>query len=280
MKRALIALNVAIVVVTIMAMPSCKNQKDTEADVLYQQIVSAYENEAYETALMLIDSLHRTYVTRVDVRRCADTIAWRIDLLNTKEQIPIVDSLLEQRCQEAEVMAKNFKYEKNEQYQDLGDYEHQRLLTANNLGRTYLHARTNEHGEFSITAQHVGKAINMRSITVTVDDVPVSSEQLGEESYNAFAPDGSSTRENLLLNANAAGDIPQFVADNYTGKNKVNVTLHGDSDFSFVMTSNDVAAFVETYRLSLLLKEIHQLQMQKETNAKKLVLLQEHLQEL
>lgn len=259
---------------------SCGSKKDTEADALYQHAVEAYNNQDYATAQQLIDSLHRTYVTRVDLRRSADTIAWRMDLLNIKQQSPVNDSLLEVRCAEAEVLAKSFKYEKDEQYQDLGVYEHNRLVTANNTSRSFLHASTDEHGKFSLMAQYVGKALNFRSVVVEFDKARLETETVDESSCNVFSRDGGANCETVLFDAEAMNNIPAVIADNCTKDTKVKVIYNGDTEYSYTMNSADLQAFIDTYRLSLLLKEIHELQVRKDNNAKRLVLLQERLQEL
>lgn len=265
--------------VVLLLLSSCAAKKDTEADVLYQHAVEAYNSQDYATAQQLIDSLHRTYVTRVDLRRSADTIAWRMDLLNIKQQSPVNDSLLEVRCAEAETMAKNFKYEKDEQYQDLGIYEHTRLATTNNTSRSYLHASTDEHGKFSLMAQYVGKPINFRAVVVEFDKARLETETVDESSCNVFTRDGVNC-EMVLFDQETAGKLPAVLADNYENNTKVTVIYHGDTDYSYTLSNGDVIAFIETYRFSLLLKEIHMLQTQKENNAKRLVLLQERLQEL
>lgn len=259
---------------------ACGSKKDTQADALFQQAVEAYNAQDYATAQELIDSLHRTYVTRVDLRRSADTIAWRMDLLNIKQQSPVNDSLLEVRCAEAEAMAKNFKYEKDEQYQDLGIYEHTRLATTNNTSRSYLHASTDEHGKFSLLAQYVGKPINFRAVVVEFDKARLETETVDESSCNVFSRDGGSNCETVLFDAEMMNNLPAVVADNCTKETKVTVVYKGDTDFSYTMSSADFQAFIETYRLSQLLKEIHELQVRKDNNAKRLVLLQERLQEL
>lgn len=259
---------------------ACGSKKDTQADALFQQAVEAYNAQDYATAQELIDSLHRTYVTRVDLRRSADTIAWRMDLLNIKQQSPVNDSLLEARCAEAEVMAKNFKYEKDEQYQDLGVYEHSRLATANNTSRSYLHVSTDEHGKFSLMAQYVGKPINFRAVVVEFDKARLETETVDESSCNVFSRDGGANCETVLFDAEMMNNLPAVIADNCTKETKVTVVYKGDTDYSYTMSSADLQAFIETYRLSQLLKEIHELQVRKDNNAKRLVLLQERLQEL
>ncbi len=279
MKQTLSFSKLALGLLLLLSVSSCGSKKDTEADMLFQSAVEAYNNQDYAKAQALIDSLHHTYVTRVDLRRSADTIAWRMDLLNIKEQMPVTDSLLEVRCAEAEAMAKNFKYEKDEQYQDLGDYEHVRLATANNTSRNYLHAKTDEHGKFSFVAQYVGKLLNLRRVSVVFDKAQLETETVEESSCNVFTRDGVNC-EMVLFDQETAGKLPAALADNYENNTKVTVIYHGDTDYSYTLSNGDVIAFIETYRFSLLLKEIHMLQTQKENNAKRLVLLQERLQEL
>ncbi len=250
--------NVCISIVAILLF-ACGTKTD-KADVFYQQAMSFYQQKSFDEAKKCLDSIHTHFPTMVDKRRQADTLLWRINAEQIAKELPKIDSAIEQSLQQAEAMAKNYKFHKNEKYQSFGDYEHTLMQSTNNTNRTYLKPITNENGKFIIISNLVGKNINHRQIIATSKGDSFSSPKAKESdcySYN----DLGIRHEMVSFSDSTIIGLVEFLRSNID--NQVHISLEGDKKYSYKLSPRDIRIIVDSYDFSKVLSEIYTLQIKK-----------------
>lgn len=253
---------------------SCQPSEEKCAETLLLTAQQQFVGGNLNAARLTIDSLHSTYPKQVAIRRRADTLVWRIDLKEITRTQPYLDSMIAESSKKNEQLLKNFKFYKDERYQDVGSYEHQLMQAANNTGRSYLKPITDEQGNFSFMAQYVGGKINFTSLTVTIDGLSSDTGEADEDCRNSYDNQGVH-RETALFTEEIVGDVARFIANNVG--HKITVTFNGSSARSVVMTARDVEIFAQTYDLSVALSDAYHLQRQLQNNMKRLEILNQRL---
>ncbi len=170
--------------------------------------------------------------------------------------LPVADSLL-----------KEFRYEKNEQYEDYGHYTHKLLCTTANTQRNYIQTSVRDNGAIDMRCFYYGgKALGFESVTLSMDSL--QDHFLG--SAHAFESGG--WHEMLTLSSEDALRLLHFI-DSYTPAVAVAQQGNGTtppiricyegtkSRTVWYLTRNDAQAMMSTYRLGITMQDICQLEM-------------------
>jgi hypothetical protein len=244
---------------------SCDKSDEQKADEMLQRARALYVTNNVVAAKACIDSLHAVYPQQVKYRRQADTLLWAITVKDITAEIPIVDSALQHLMQQAEILAKNHKFIKNEKYQLIGDYEHTTMSNALNTGRTYIKPITDEEGNFRLISSLTGKSIKHKSIEVSNGVETSETEVINDTEFNHYNDYGV----NYELANFSEHKSKNFILFLQRNKDKpLKITLKGTKKFSYNLTKNNLKAILETFELSNILKEIHKNQ-QKKVNMEK-----------
>ena len=240
------------------ACASCAHQPTDEerAQAFVDEARTLYEAGNLEAAKMPLDSVHQNFPKLISYRRQADTLAWKIELSEIARNLVYVDSLLPQKNAEAEAQAKPFIFEKNEKFQQYGNYTYRLLRTEWNLGRNYVKPYTDETGQMFVTAHYCGKPINYDRIRLSVGDIYAESKAATESDRNTFTDLGT-THETVLFRSELLGDLPEFWTSHQT--DKVKVTFVGTKTYAYTLTADELKAFVATYQLATTLSDITKL---------------------
>lgn len=198
-------------------------------------------------ALRLTDSIDVLFPMEVAVRRCADTIEWRIELNQIETLLPEIEDSLATVQDTLPKLTKNFRFKKDEKYQDVGTFEHKILQTENNVNRCYIKPATDEHGILMLTSNFIGKKSQHNHLTVIIDDVLIETPIADESSIIRFNDD-EDFREIIVWKGEDI--IPIFAFIKANRDKKIKVTLSGDSKYVFYITGNEKDAFCQTYDLA------------------------------
>ena len=240
---------------------SCAEKDSKKAEKLFLEIEQFYSENNFERAKNLIDTLHAKFPRQVEFRRKTDTLSWKMTITEIENELPKIDTLLKNLCAEAEIIAKNFKFIKDEKYQIVGDYEHISMNTAANTGRNYLKPITDEKGNFRFISTLVGQKNNHRALRLSVGDISVETQKTPESNFNSYNDFGINY-ETALFTTETAKDFIQFLMENVD--NQIKITLLGEKDFSYNLSKKDAKTFCETFNFSLFLKNISENQTKKE----------------
>ena len=252
----------------------CKESEEEQAKSLLNQAERSYASGNLQEAQLLLDSLHESYPKLVSYRRSADTISWRIAVIESSRNCVYLDSMLVLKRQELQPMLKGFGLEKDEKYQDVGNYVPAQLRTERNAERCYLKPYTTEHGDFYLMSYYVGKVINFNRMKIAVDDMfaeTATAETADIHSYN----DMGVYHETVMFNPTVLGSVPQFMYDH--SDKRMKVTLIGSTTYFYYLNELERKLVSETYALSVVLKDIYTLEDQLNKNKAKYLLNEKRL---
>lgn len=191
-------------------------------------------------------------------RRAARRAQDSVELIQHERTIRYTDSLLQVLLPQIDPLLKDFRYEKNEQYEDHGHYVHRLLTTTSNDRRCFLQAYVSDNRETTIRSYYYGlRPIHHKSIVLSADSV----EHRFEGSNHTFEAEGY--HETLSLSGNDALDVLRFLSG--FAESRIRVQLFGDSDkpaATYYISSRDLSALLSTFQLGIMMSDIHQLELQ------------------
>src|SRR5574344_1113587 len=237
---------------------------------LLGQAQAYFDKKEVNAAKLMIDSLHATYPKIVNVRRQADTLSWQIEQFEIQRNLPYVDSMLVVRMNEFEEQKPAFRFEKNDKYQDVGNFFVKSLQTENNIDRNYVRPYTDENGKFYVMSYFQGRKLRHNMLKASIGDLYAETGIVEVSDIHEYN-DGGVCRETVLFTDEKLGTFPQFIAEN--APEKIKITLIGDRENSYFMALDDKESFLKTFRLSSVLKELQELRFQQ----KKMLFRQEQI---
>lgn len=239
---------------------SCDSRKKQEQDAerRLKHIEQLLSSNSLNAAKIELDSIHALYPKLIAQRRIAaalqDTIARRENARNMaycKQLLPI-------RLHEVDSIQKAFHFEKNEKYQDVGNYVFKSLVTEANTNRCYLKAFVDEQANLFLVSNYTGPKMMHSSVEVASQGVFAHTDTLDVSGadFHAFDDEGSHWETLTFKNENDRG-VLSFVAQHFDSPLKV--TLYGKRTYSYELTRQDKVALTATYRLWLTMKDAKQL---------------------
>ncbi len=251
-------------VVLFISLSSCVSGQSDEAkaEERLQKIEQLIDEYAYNSAKSEIDSIHLLYPRMVDKRRTAQTYMDTIVRRESTRSIAYCDSMLQIKQEKAKAMEVNFKFEKDEKYQNIGSYVHRSLRTELNAGRNFLKIYIDELANIYMTSYYSGAKLNQTQLTASFGNsfaetaiIPTSN------SSNYSFTDNGQRWEMLTFKNEETLPVIEFV-NQYADK-QVKITLKGDKNYSYILSPQDKKAIAESYNfwiekkdISLLEKEI------------------------
>ncbi|MCQ2343683.1 MAG: hypothetical protein MJ002_02025 [Paludibacteraceae bacterium] len=265
-------LNILISLLLAFILSSCAGSGKTVTAEGLLDNARRLEKKDPQAALLTLDSIHESFPRDIKSRRQADTIEWRIELIQAITSLPHVDSMLRVDSAKLEKIKVNFNYSPASEYQDIGIWEHRVFRTENNTSRNYLKPTVNDNGDIVLISFYVGREAVHTTLTISID---------GMERHTGVADDVSSFNDGgvfhefLSFNDDLETGITAYITD--TDGEKVTVMLRGENDYSYDMNSRDREAFGETMKLAVLLHEIHEFATQQTKFSRQIELLNQRL---
>jgi hypothetical protein len=235
---------------------SCVENDRNKAEKLFAEATKCYDANNLEAAKSLLDSVHTKFPRQVEFRRKADTLLWKITVVEIEKELPLIDAELKTLCIDAEKTAENFSFIKDEKYRTLGDYEHKAMNTAANTGRNYLKPITDEKGNFRFISTLVGHNINHRALRAECETLISETQSAAASDCNSYNDFGVNY-ETALFTVETAKDFILFIADKaYASDCNLKITLLGNKNFSYILRKKDAKIFADTFTFSVILKNI------------------------
>lgn len=229
----------------------CKDKSVQLASDCYETALQAYESGDYVLALSLIDSIRVKYPTVIDVRRSALALQQKIDVAEQTRSIAFEDSLLAQARKTLESVLPKYKFEKDEEYQDMGNYVIPSQNAENNLSRSYIRAQVNEKGRLVLISTYAGKQfIHHKSIKIGDGNV-FQESGLSDDCYEY--KDLGVCYEKCNIHMNEDPDIVSFIAMNSDNDKLVLTFVGAERNVQVPITSADRKSIASLYELSQLL---------------------------
>lgn len=269
MKKAFVFF---VVVMALLA--SCKKDDTTRAKEYLKKAEQLLAKGDYNAAKLNLDSIHRLFPRLIPVRQAADTVMYRVELAESKRNLVYADSLLPFRKHLADSLLTFFRYEKDARYEDVGRYIY-KTQSGTEIPRTGIRAYVTELGELTLVSAYSGAPLGFTKTKVSLNDIFAETIAGSGDSRNSFSNLGSSW-ESVSYTDPEINGVDAFVANNRTAK--LTVTLEGGKRaYSYVLTSGDKEAMIQSCYLAEILRNVERLKKNKLRSRQKITIVCQHL---
>ena len=257
MKKAVCCL---MTIISITLFVACSESIEEKAQRSLQSARAAYETGDFQSAKIELDSLKILYPKAFNARREAMKLMREVELAEQQRSVACFDSMLvAKRAELEEVIKSDYIFEKDEKYQDIGNFMIASQAPMKNLMNSYLRGQVDENGVLTITSIYRGKAISHNKVKVSVGD---SFAESANPISNYTSKHLGVTTERVDFRFGKDEGIIGFIVLN-AGKS-IKVELVGKSSYTYSMRKEDVQAITKLYDLSMLLSSIRELEAAKQ----------------
>lgn len=217
---------------------------------------AAYEAGDFQGAKIELDSLKILYPKAFNARREAMKLMREVELAEQQRSVACFDSMLVGKRAELEKMiTSDFVFEKDEKYQEIGNFMVASQAPMKNLTNSYLRGQVDENGVLTITSIYRGRSVSHNKVKVSVGD---SFAESANPISNYTSKHLGVTTERVDFRFGKDEGIIGFIVLN-ADKN-IKVELSGKSSYTYNMRKDDVQAIAKLYDLSMLLRSIRELE--------------------
>lgn len=240
---------------------ACAPSDTEQAQVLVQQAQTLVDNGQWRQARIVLDSVHTVYPKEVAQRRLAKALGDSITYLEAQSTLAYADSMLPPLLEQSDKLLKQFKYEKDEQYEDKGRYVHRLLNTSSNTARNFLQAYVRDDRQTIVKSYYYGShQVNQQQVTLSAQ---------GEElrfsgSNHAFEVEG--WHEIMTLEDENALQLLNFISAHHSDRVRVHgAGLKPTHTWVYYLNDKEKEALSATYQLGFLMKDILRLEQMANT---------------
>ena len=254
---------------------SCSNVEKKAGEKL-QAAREAFERGDYSEAKIQIDSIKILYPKAFETRREGIGLMQQVELKEQEKTLVYLDSMLQEKQKEVDTIKKNYTFEKDAEYQKIGNYLHPSQGIEKNLHRSYLRFQVDETGVMSMTSIYCGPHnIHHLAVKVTAPDGSFAAPPASKDSY-----DTTDLGEKIEKADYKLGEDGNVIAFLNLNKDK-NIRVHylGERSYATVMTPNDRKAVAAVYELAQLLSSITEIKKNMEEANLKIEFVKRKMQE-
>lgn len=247
---------IVLLAVPLLLLSSCGKSKEEKAEDRLAAAKLALEQENFNAAKLQIDSIKILYPNEFKIRKNAQDFLCVVVLKEQQRNLRYLTSMLQTKQQEFETIKSQYKFEKNLEYQDIGNYFWPSQTVERNLHRSFLRFQVNEHGIMTMTSIYCGshhihhKAVKVETSDGCYAETPTSkdiyeSDDMGEKNEKADFPYGQD------------GGVINFI---YLNRQKnIHVEYLGEQRYSLAMSPSDIQALKNIYSLTKVLSAIQKI---------------------
>lgn len=246
---------------------SCGPSEDEKASKYLTAAEISFKHEDFNKAKLQLDSIKLLYPKAFQTRKAGNRLMLSIEQTEQVRSLANLDSLELVKTKELEQIKKNYFLDKNEEYQEIGNYIIPQQRIESNFNKTYLRFQVDELGKMSITSIYASsRALGLRSIKVSTPDGLFAETP---KSTDVFASTnlGITTEKADFKNGNDGGVI-SFILNNI--EKRITVTFVGDRNYNYTMSRIEKKATTEISKLAMILHAITELQQTKQEASRKL----------
>ena len=200
----------------------------------------------------------------------------QVELKEQEKTLAYLDSLLQKKQGELDAMKSRFVFEKDAEYQNIGNYLHPSQVIEKNLHRSFLRFLVDETGQMTMTSIYCGASnIHHISVKVVAPDGSFAETPASKDSYET-----SDLGEKIEKSDYKLGEDGNAIGCIYLNKDKnIKVNYQGERSYSTTMTPADRQAAASVYELSQLLSSITQIKKEMEEANLKIEFVKRKIQE-
>ena len=231
---------------------SCEDVAKKAGEKL-QAAREAFELGNYNEAKILIDSIKVLYPKAFETRRAGIGLMQEVELKEQEKSLVYLDSMLQAKQKEFDAIKGKYTFEKDAEYQNIGNYLHPSQVIEKNLHRSFLRFQVDENGVMSMTSIYCGAHnIHHVAVKVTAPDGSFTETPAAKDSYETT--DLGEKIEKADFKLGEDGNVMGFL---YLNKDKnIKVNYRGERPYSISMTAADRQALVSVYELAQLLSSM------------------------
>lgn len=231
---------------------SCKDVEKKAGEKL-QAAREAFELGNYNEAKILIDSIKMLYPKAFETRRAGIGLMQEVELKEQEKSLVYLDSMLQAKQKDFDAIKGKYTFEKDAEYQNIGNYLHPSQVIEKNLHRSFLRFQVDENGVMSMTSIYCGAHnIHHVAVKVTAPDGSFAETPAAKDSYETT--DLGEKIEKADFKLGEDGNVMGFL---YLNKDKnIKVNYRGERPYSITMTAADRQALVSVYELAQLLSSM------------------------
>ncbi len=206
----------------------------------------------WNAALNTLDSVDTMFPKLVSARREAKFLKDSIGYMQALRSLEYTDSQLLIAEPKLDSLLNLFELQKDEKYQTEGTLLSRRFMSSGNSERTFLQASVSEKGQPFVRSVYYGsKPLNHTDLSIA------AAEDATTHITAIKAPHVFDNHEFLTFEGDNAMELLKFVANHE--REKLKVTISGDSQFSYFITAGDATALTQTYELALAFSDVNTL---------------------
>lgn len=231
---------------------SCEDVEKKAGEKL-QAAREAFELGNYNEAKILIDSIKMLYPKAFETRRAGIGLMQEVELKEQKKSLVYLDSMLQAKQKDFDAIKGKYTFEKDAEYQNIGNYLHPSQVIEKNLHRSFLRFQVDENGVMSMTSIYCGAHnIHHVAVKVTAPDGSFAETPAAKDSYETT--DLGEKIEKADFKLGEDGNVMGFL---YLNKDKnIKVNYQGERPYSITMTAADRQALASVYELAQLLSSM------------------------
>ena len=254
---------------------SCSNVEKKAGEKL-QAAREAFERGDYSEAKIQIDSIKILYPKAFETRREGIGLMQQVELKEQEKTLVYLDSMLQEKQKEVDAIKKNYTFEKDAEYQKIGNYLHPSQVIEKNLHRSYLRFQVDETGAMSMTSIYCGAGnIHHVGVKVMTPDGSFAETPASKDSYETT--DLGEKIEKADYKLGEDGNVIAFL--NLNKDKNIRVHYLGERSYATVMTPNDRKAVAAVYELAQLLSSITEIKKNMEEANLKIEFVKRKMQE-
>ena len=257
-------MNKNIIVFSLIALllSACGPTEEQQAQKLVNDSRNLVINGQWREARFLLDSIHNTYPRLVAYRRQAKSLEDSIVYLESKKNIAYADSLLSPLLPKADLLLKQFKYDKNDKYENQGNYVHRLLVTSSNTSRNFLQSCVRDDRETVVKSYYFGtRKIQQKEVILSAN---------GEElhfsgSSHSFEAEG--WHSIMTFSGEQALSLLNFVNSHINHRIRIEGRgQNANENWVYNLSNQEKSALSATYELGWLMKDIKRLEQMLNTS--------------
>ena len=231
---------------------SCEDVEKKAGEKL-QAAREAFELGNYNEAKILIDSIKMLYPKAFETRRAGIGLMQEVELKEQEKSLVYLDSMLHAKQKDFDAIKGKYTFEKDAEYQNIGNYLHPSQVIEKNLHRSFLRFQVDENGVMSMTSIYCGAHnIHHVAVKVTAPDGSFAETPAAKDSYETT--DLGEKIEKADFKLGEDGNVMGFL---YLNKDKnIKVNYQGERPYSITMTAADRQALASVYELAQLLSSM------------------------
>ena len=177
----------------------------------------------------------------------------QVELKEQENSLVYLDSMLREKQKELDAIKGNFTFEKDAEYQKIGNYLYPSQVIEKNLHRSFLRFQVDENGLMSMTSIYCGPHnIHHVAVKVTAPDGSFAETPASKDSYETT--DLGEKIEKADYKLGEDGNVIGFI---YLNQDKnIRVNYLGERPYTTTLTPNDRKAAAEVYELAKILSSI------------------------